>query len=404
MSLAIDRALRDFERYSGDGLLNAPVNRPLPVGDPASGVHAIRKAELRAALNEIAVVGDGRWLNRVSDFATDAILTYSAGAGQVPVGSFIMTRQDGLSLQVMPSAAVDYDFVNANGVKVLLTSVAEVIPGSVSDAHSTAKYDLVAGALRQNPTDRTRWQWLSGDGAHEPVGVDPDPNLLGSDGVTPLYPRAAGDTLLFFYKQNTDARKINVLDANFYDRIGAVPVHADEVLSRDWGITVGSRVTRSGVQVKGSMHKERVGRLHWNGTEMEAADDAAHPAGAVTTSWNSTTGVLTVNHDWLPGYNLFVEPDLRDSAGTISSIWIPVFDRVVSNTQFQIKFLVPSGSNAGFDWRTGALGFGASFRWKKSYHGPVIFDGSDGWDAIPWHIGGTANLWVGGCMRREAPL
>src|SRR5690606_5046405 len=46
----VNRVLRNFKRYTGDGLPGEPVNAPLPVGDPASGAHNPNKAELRSAL------------------------------------------------------------------------------------------------------------------------------------------------------------------------------------------------------------------------------------------------------------------------------------------------------------------------------------------------------------------
>lgn len=53
----VNRVYREFKRYSGDGLPGAPVNAPLPVGDPSSGVHTPNKAELRAALFSVASDG-----------------------------------------------------------------------------------------------------------------------------------------------------------------------------------------------------------------------------------------------------------------------------------------------------------------------------------------------------------
>ena len=46
----IRAAIRDFTRYTGDGLPNAPVGAPLPAGDPQSGIHNISKADLRNIL------------------------------------------------------------------------------------------------------------------------------------------------------------------------------------------------------------------------------------------------------------------------------------------------------------------------------------------------------------------
>lgn len=55
MPTEADRVLRDFERYTGDGLPNAPTGKPLPQGDPASGVHNPRKAELRELINGLEI-------------------------------------------------------------------------------------------------------------------------------------------------------------------------------------------------------------------------------------------------------------------------------------------------------------------------------------------------------------
>lgn len=48
-----DEKLRDHNRFTGDGLPNAPVGAPLPVGDPASGTYNPNKADLRAVLNGV---------------------------------------------------------------------------------------------------------------------------------------------------------------------------------------------------------------------------------------------------------------------------------------------------------------------------------------------------------------
>ena len=52
MPSTVDRVFRDFKRFTGDGLPNEPVGRPLPVGDPASGAHNPSKAEIRSAFDE----------------------------------------------------------------------------------------------------------------------------------------------------------------------------------------------------------------------------------------------------------------------------------------------------------------------------------------------------------------
>lgn len=55
----LNSAMRDFQRYTGDGLPNEPVGRPLPVGDPASGEFNPPKRRVRDALLALAEVADG---------------------------------------------------------------------------------------------------------------------------------------------------------------------------------------------------------------------------------------------------------------------------------------------------------------------------------------------------------
>ncbi|WP_375599385.1 hypothetical protein [Devosia sp. Naph2] len=61
----VNRELREFKRYTGDGLPGEPSNAPLPVGDPSSGVHNPKKSGLRAMLLSV--------LNRAQQILDDAV-------------------------------------------------------------------------------------------------------------------------------------------------------------------------------------------------------------------------------------------------------------------------------------------------------------------------------------------
>ena len=52
MPKSIDEVFRDFVRFTGDGLANEPVNAPLPIGDPSSGVHHPSKSDIRQAFSD----------------------------------------------------------------------------------------------------------------------------------------------------------------------------------------------------------------------------------------------------------------------------------------------------------------------------------------------------------------
>ncbi len=54
----LNTAMRDFQRYSGDGLPGEPVGRPLPFGDPASGQFNPPKKQVREAFLAIAETAD----------------------------------------------------------------------------------------------------------------------------------------------------------------------------------------------------------------------------------------------------------------------------------------------------------------------------------------------------------
>ena len=49
MPRIVDVNIRDHVRYTGDGLPNEPVNAPLPIGDPSSGVYHPTKRDIREA-------------------------------------------------------------------------------------------------------------------------------------------------------------------------------------------------------------------------------------------------------------------------------------------------------------------------------------------------------------------
>lgn len=120
-------------------------------------------------------------------------------------------------------------------------------------------------------------------------------------------------------------------------------------------------------------------------------------------SWDNTN-TLTVTHGWLPGQDLTLVPDTRE--GLVTTPFLPVSELVDTNgTSFQVQFITEGGAGPGFGLRTGAAGSvapgsGMSFRWTKTYNGPLYFDGTNGFDQIPWDDADAGNLWVLGFMKR----
>lgn len=74
----VDRVLREFKRYTGDGLPDEPAGAPLPIGDPGSGPHSPKKSELRAALlapieeGEVRVSWAEEWAQSLTPISTAA--------------------------------------------------------------------------------------------------------------------------------------------------------------------------------------------------------------------------------------------------------------------------------------------------------------------------------------------
>ena len=127
MPRVVDINIRDHVRYTGDGLPNEPVNAPLPIGDPGSGVYNPTKRDIREAIGDIE--GD-RILAEAAAAAAVQAMTDVQGATMfaanrdallantetsIPAGSVFATRAEGYSYEVVAS---DGDLITAGGVQL----------------------------------------------------------------------------------------------------------------------------------------------------------------------------------------------------------------------------------------------------------------------------------------------
>lgn len=258
-----------------------------------------------------------------------------------------------------------------------------------------ADFDIIAGTLRQNRTDRTKWEFFSdSDIAHVTVGFDPDPDMIHSNGYTKLHPQGGEDRILAYFKHTTDQRRISDV-TGYYDKVVAVNASADETLTRDWGISVGAKVTRSGVLISGHMNRAIDGRVYYDPAIREwVVEDLSGNSGVHIRNWDSLAGILEVGHDWMPNKQVSLTPDLRD--GAISAIYPPMLQRSEQDS-FCVKF--GRLDNLAMYPRVGTRSSGMSFSWSRNYAGRVRFDGEDGWSTIPWGVGQAGNIWVQGWMK-----
>lgn len=139
MPKTANEVFRDFTRFTGDGLPGAPAGRPLPIGDPSSGVHNPLKRDIRDWANGFsggfsdmladmdaqfdAAIGrfdrtdqTGFWVQSVAALEADTALTMVAGSvDSVAVGDLVQTRSEGFAYEVVSSAP---DITTAGGVKL----------------------------------------------------------------------------------------------------------------------------------------------------------------------------------------------------------------------------------------------------------------------------------------------
>lgn len=66
----VNKAFREFRRYTADGLPSAPVSAPLPVGDPSSGIYNPAKSEIRDAFEDVQTAINAGLDDLVGSFET----------------------------------------------------------------------------------------------------------------------------------------------------------------------------------------------------------------------------------------------------------------------------------------------------------------------------------------------
>ena len=154
----VNRELREFKRYTGDGLPGEPVNAPLPVGDPQSGTHNPKKVNLRKALmapveaaaqsasdakdeadraeeeadrsegaadraqNAASAVTSRAWFDYVTTLLTDDndVIGYVGSGADFEVAAGDIIEAQGFRYEVVASDAVDAHVETAGGVRLLV--------------------------------------------------------------------------------------------------------------------------------------------------------------------------------------------------------------------------------------------------------------------------------------------
>ena len=199
----INRVLRDFERYTGDGRPGAPSAAPLPTGDPSSGAYNLRKGELRELLVTIAqTMGDPGALQSIIDDVAgkaDATTVQALDDARSLSTAVTLTMTDPGAANpntltgTRPAVAAGIAEVDGS-LSVIRTHYANTGPVTLNGKplHDMANRPLEPGALRPNyryfvryssflngyvlVTEGVRKADLAAIGSTEVIGVSPAVN------------------------------------------------------------------------------------------------------------------------------------------------------------------------------------------------------------------------------------
>lgn len=162
MAKTANEVFRDFVRFTGDGLPTPPVGHPLPIGDPASGVHNPTKKDIREVIGNAesdriraeaasaAAVAAQIDVQGATMFAADRAALLANTATSISVGTIFATRA-GDAFRVVSSGG---HAITAGGVRL------EVLPES--GGYNARAFGAVGDGVTDD-TDAIR-AWASAGG------------------------------------------------------------------------------------------------------------------------------------------------------------------------------------------------------------------------------------------------
>lgn len=170
----VNRVYREFKRYTGDGLPGEPINAPLPIGDPQSGVNNAKKSELRAALLAV-LVSAGESVEDAAAILDDMLKRYlgahlddaaaSAAAGIAIFGQLYFNTANGKFRVWNGSAWQDQSIALNNGDVTepkLASSLANILPTVVASLLVLKALDTSRFRVATTPDGRI-WRWKLGN-------------------------------------------------------------------------------------------------------------------------------------------------------------------------------------------------------------------------------------------------
>lgn len=326
-------------------------------------------AQAQALLNNIAMLRQGyvKGVSSVSDLR----------AVDKTTASFAYIKTNGLTYALDPADTTSTDsgtyvIVGADGGrwKLLMSGVPfspDLIDGQI---------EIIAGALRQDTTDRTKWNVIS-DSLHQALGV------------SGLVATASGSQLTLNYSGSKS--KVIYLNAG-----------PDETFANAFGMSIGASVGNSFAVFKASIDLTLAAEIYWDGVAgawqvstgagQGTGPGVSVPPNVQITGVSYASGTLNIAHTLLPGKDIHINP-FNTRSGAILAPYVAGL-KSFSDTGIAVHFMDPT---------TGQIITAASPSDKmttlisKHFRGGIVLDGTGGTSAYRLDLG---NIWFYGIMRR----
>ncbi len=208
----------------------------------------------------------------------------------------------------------------------------------------TDEIRVVAGSIKQNATDRTKWDYQN----------DSDSKTVG---VTGTQATASGTAITI----NFDTT---------YSKCISFIASSDDDYASTFGINVGAQATGSAATIKANCNFSGGAQLRWVGTQWAMISQAGSQMNPTFVSFSN--GLLTFSHDYCRGSAISADP--YSDGNYITNPYLPVLNNAAENTVARIVWMDPTTGNI-LTPSTPSTRMGVVF--NKSNSGPLFLDGTN---------------------------
>tara|TARA_A100000164_G_scaffold101036_2_gene88386 strand:- start:1009 stop:1860 length:852 start_codon:yes stop_codon:yes gene_type:complete len=203
---------------------------------------------------------------------------------------------------------------------------------------------VVAGSIKQNATDRTKWDYQN----------DSDSQTVG---VTGTQATASNTAITLNFDQT-------------YSKCLSFVVSADDDFASTFGINVGAQATGSSATIKANCNFSGGAQIRWVGTQWAMISQAGSQINPTFSSYSN--GLLNFTHDYCRGSAISADP--YSDGNYITNPYLPVFNNAAENAIARIQWMDPTTGNLLTN-STPSTRMGVVF--MKSNSGPLYLDGTN---------------------------